>query len=223
MPFRGFYDDQTPEVFMSHEQQLYPQDRAGKENITAEDVYWAGEDGQVDSEAILRKHGYDPAGPLELLLMSIIAKHPDHHRTPQERLSMGLDALIGQRRTGRRPNDDYDLLLEVAWQYFTRSFGGEERIDLAPIIRDCLASHSGATSTSHRRSIDGENSEVKRLKRKFEKQKDLLLVRVTAEMDPDRMDMVRAVRRIASALQRLGVDLDPTVIRVRLRRGQNPA
>lgn len=189
----------------------------GLENISPEDVVWIGDDGELDPEQILEKHGYDPYTPLELLLLSIIDAHPpgkDDIRSRQTRLDEALKALTSKPgRRGPGVVDDYDKLLRIAWRYHEQRFRDGTDPSLAPIIRECLE----ATGDDSRRPEDGENSNVKRLKAKFYKNKDLLLTRVTSEMDFDRMDKIRVLTKIADQLQSLGIEVSRSSLKARLR------
>jgi hypothetical protein len=192
----------------------------GHEKIKADDVYWTGDDENIDAYELIRQSGYDPDGPLELLLLSVIAGHPDE-RSTAKRLIKALEALTATHPKGRPQDDDYDVLLQIAWKYHELKFAGHQRIKIAKLVRECLAARISKNSDPLARSEDGENSKVKRLKRKFQNGKDLLLARVTSEFDPDRMDLIRAVNKIAIGLEKLGVKLDRNAIRPRLRSGQN--
>ena len=188
----------------------------GLENLKAEDVYWAGDDGSIDAGKLTKQSGYDPYSPLELLLLAILAGHPDK-RSTAKRLVKAVEALTSTQPMGRRQDDDYEVLLQLAWKYHELKHAGHQRIPIGKLIRDCLGAENSTA-----RSEDGENSKVRRIKRKFDSGKDLLLARVTSEFNPDRMEVIRAVDKIATELGKLDVKLDRSAIRPRLRSGQNP-
>ena len=190
----------------------------GSENIGPYDVTWTG--GGQDADSLIEKHGYDPQGPLELLLLAIISGHPDsrgNSLSRQRRLEIALSALTGRPRSrGADASDDYDTLLRIAGKYHEAEFASlsepaPSTISLAKIVRECLPD-------VFERLVDGENSEVRRLKNKFKEAKDVLLSRVTSESDFERLDAIRSIRQIAEQLRALGVSADPTAIRPRLRR-----
>ena len=197
-------------------------ERRGTENMGPGDVVWVGDDGQLDPEEILKKHGYDPYTPLELLLLSIIDAHPDSSTLPRsrsERLDEAISTLLGRPgRRGRDETDDNDILRRIAWRYHEQKFNERSDPKLAPIIRECLMDTNKARKKDYSRSIDAENSTVRRLADKFRREKDVLLTRVTSEMDPDRMYAIHAVNETADRLEELGIKLDRNAIRARLRR-----
>jgi hypothetical protein len=62
-------DDSLP-PFMESDANL------GKERITAHDCVWMGDACDNDPDEWLKVSGCDPRGPLEMLLMAVIAAHP---------------------------------------------------------------------------------------------------------------------------------------------------
>jgi hypothetical protein len=189
----------------------------GTENIGPEDcspLYIS----ETELDGIIREKGFDPFDALDMLLMSIITAYSDDRVS--ERLAEAKSALINEKcPTGRPSVDDYDILMDIAWEYHSRQVRNQ-KINRSEIIRECYRRrHPDAPSLD--RFPESENSEVKRIRNKFEKEEKLLLARVTSEMNEDRMYAVRAVTQIAQTLSKLGVKVNLESIRPRLRR-RNP-
>jgi hypothetical protein len=168
-------------------------------NITVEDLVWVGPNGEVNPDAILSLHGYGPDDPFASMLSEIIRGNPIYGRDDRERLETALSALIGTRRKRGMDeiNRDYDLLLEIARRFFA-SFhqNGHVEPELADIIRDVVA----VVPAGDERCLASEDSIRRRLRRKFNKSKDILLVRVTSEQNWDRMDVARSINTIVRQL-----------------------
>lgn len=197
----------------------------GKENITAADVEWVGEDGKLDEDALLAKHGYEPETALDMILRAVIAAHPKRNSSLAARLEFAKSALFGNAPRGRRTSDDYEILLDIAWEYFNEQFKFDEpkpfkEVELAPLIRKALEKRYAAPHRTGARAESGENSDVHRLARKFSKDRNVLLIRVASEMNADRVDFTKKVRKVARRLQQLNVELDIDLIRPRLRQGR---
>ena len=175
-------------------------------NVTLEDRIWIGATGEVDPDAILEQHGYDPAEPLATVLMAIINGNPIDGRGAAERLETALSALIG---TPRKPgmdelDSDYELLTEIARKYF-RHFhqNGHVEPQLSKIIKDVLA----AVPKGDARILADPDSVVRRLRRKFNANKNVLLVRATSKQNWERMDVLRSVEAVLKRLRALGVSV----------------
>ncbi len=180
----------------------------GLENLTPHDTVWLGDDGSLDEDEAIRKYGFDRIEPFALLLKAIIAAHSDEDRS-EERLEVALDMLLGRkRREGRDPEDDYDILLEVAWRYHQKKFRGVENVAVAPLVRASLI----AFGQSHP-SPELEQNDIRRIRDKFAKNKDALLTRVTHEPDEERRLTFVTLAQVADGLERLGVPVDRKMIR----------
>lgn len=188
----------------------------GKEIIGPDDVnplYIS----ETDLEEIVRKNGFDPFDALEMLLLSVIKAHSNDRIS--ERLAEAKSALTNEKHaTGRPSVDDYDILLDIAWEYHSRQVRNQ-KINKSEIIKECYRRFYPNTPSLDR-SPDAENSIVRRIMNKFDKDRPLLLARVTSEMNEARMNTVLAVRVIAQSLSELGVKVDLKSIRPRLR-GKN--
>ena len=110
----------------------------GKENIGPEDVYpYYIPD--VDFEGTIREKGFDPFDALDMLLVSIITAHSNDRVS--ERLAEARSALTNDKcPTGRPSVDDYDILLDAAWEYHSRKVR-DQKINKSEIIRDCYRRH----------------------------------------------------------------------------------
>ena len=187
----------------------------GLENLTPADTYWGGDDDRFDETEILRTHVYDQYNALELLLLSIISKHPSTD-TATERLKIAMHALTGEPfKNGRPLSEDDEVLRAAAWRYHQLTFYGQ-KIELAPLFRKCLAMVGDAKVGSLERNEEAENPRIKRLIRKFNREKDVLLTQVTHEQDPDRLVLLS---KIAADLKKLGVKLDVNIRTIRPPRG----
>jgi hypothetical protein len=71
----------------------------GHEKIKADDVYWTGDGGNIDAGKLIRRSGYDPYEPLELLLLSVIAGHPDKRSTAIHRGGNFQWGLVRKKNT----------------------------------------------------------------------------------------------------------------------------
>lgn len=187
-------------------------------SIQVEDLLWIGEDGRLDYDALLKDHGYDPEAPLIAILQSIIDAHPLEGGPSREaRLEIALEALTGQpRKRGMDLIDDYDLLLKIASRYFEEFWERRKRRepppDVAPIIRQVV----GGLDDERRLRAD-DDSLIRRLRKKFNKDKDLLLVRVSLENDWNRPDKLRAINRVIEGMQKLGIQAVRRELRPQVR------
>ncbi len=192
-----------------------PYDTSGspRPSFDPADVAWTGIDGRLDPANLIDEHGYEPEGPLQILVRAIVRAYPNPARRDQERENVALAALVGTNHKGRPEADDHDHLLEIARRYHVealdarfRQGGGPVEPALAPIIRtvvpdDYLPGQRGGLK-NYRRVLE----------RKFLGQRDVLLTRVTSEEDPNRLDMKSALRGVLRALKRLGIKVDETVL-----------
>lgn len=211
VPQKAIVEEDIPEFWQQY-------GNLGKENIGPEDctpLYIS----DADLEEIIAKNGFDPFDALDMLLMSIITAHSNDRVS--ERLAEAKAALKNEKRpTGRPSVDDYDILLDAAWEYHSRQVE-HQSINKSEIIRECYRRHH-PEAPSLDRSPDSEHSEIKRIRKKFDRELQVLLARVTSEMNEERMDTICAVKRIARTLRELGVKVNLESIRPRLRGGRNP-
>lgn len=162
----------------------------GKECITPEDTVVG-----ADIAAV----GYDPKTPLELLLTAIVAGYLSS--TPNDvhfSVSNIMNMLRGAAR-GRPPKEDDALLSEIAWRVHVASFK-RAAIPVRKHVRDALLAN-GYQEDELKRSVDGENADVRRLVSRFEREKEEWLARVTSQNDFHRMDTFRFLGKIFDAFE----------------------
>ena len=194
----------------------YMQGHAGRgvENLGPEDCAWLGKDGNIDPDEILKANGYDPDPPLELILGAIIDAHPAKD-SRQDRLENALEALTGvKRKRGMNSKNDYDLLLQIAWEYHVAHLNGEEyETEVAPIAKRVI---ERLPPNDPRKPRAGLISVIRRLVRKFNKDRDLLLTRATSQMDWFRMHDVNAIRDVVKKIEELGIPANVGSVKPRL-------
>ena len=198
----------------------------GLPDFDPEDLIWTGNDGSVDPTTVVVEEGYTQSGALEIILLSIIEGHPVGQRSNKDRLAVALEALVGTPRSkrGNKAKDDDDLLLEIAWRFFcahvaalkaSQDNGSEAQLpDVAPIVEDVVAT----LDSGDPRQVAVPDSVVRRLRRKFNKRRDVLLSRVTLEDDAPRMERLRVIDKVLHDLQAIGIDVNRRVLRPKLLR-----
>jgi hypothetical protein len=185
-------------------------------NRPVEDLIWIGEDGSLDPEAVLEKEGYEPEGALRIILGTIVEAHPDaDKRTPRQRIDAAEAALVGKRRgRGNVELSDEDLLREVGRRYFALWWEHRDlEIDVGPIVAETL---NDPLFSASRRDQAQLISEVRRLQRKFNKERDRILSRVTTDPRWKLPEFYRRILRIISELKALGIAIDDSALRSRI-------
>ncbi|MCO4317329.1 hypothetical protein M8997_009060 [Phyllobacterium sp. 21LDTY02-6] len=172
-------------------------------NLTKDDLVWIGSDGMLDPTIILAESGYDPSDPLSKILLAIIDAHPStlkHSRI--DRLESALSMLLGrERKRGMNDKDDHDYLMQIARLYFQKYIEtGRTEPSLAPIIRQVIGSLKDKNSSE-------QDTLVRRLRGKFNANRDRYLVWATTEDDWNRMDESRLVHKAIEAMQALGIQV----------------
>ena len=190
----------------------------GASHLGPNDLVWLGEDGELDPDEALNRHGYDPTPPLSIILSAIIDAHPiEGGDTKEARLEKALKALTGRKRMrGMDTKDDYDILLEVAWDFFVsfiENNGAEPEVK--PIIRKHIEQ---LPENDPRRYMAEIDSVFRRVSRKFAKEKDLLLARVTGDSNYDRMDTISLIKNILAQFEKLGIKVENTAVKSRRRK-----
>ena len=192
--------------------------KASKSNITADDCAWLGEDGNLDPDDLLKKRGYEPEGPLRLILGAIIDAHSDScGRTRAQRIDDAEAVLLGvKRKRGNDPRDDEDVLRELGRRYFRRWLEDpEHEIEVAPIAREILnEARVDSRSTEH-----SDESAVRRLRRRFLAERDRILARGTTALKWSLPEFHDQLLTIVKELQVLGVGCDPRHIIERIDPG----
>ena len=178
--------------------------KKGLEGVRGERLPWISEDGKLDPDVILQECGYDQHAPLIYILSAIIEANPmQDSGSNTTRLEVTLAALIGEgSKRGMDELDDYNILLDVAWNYVIAFYaGGLVAPQVQPIVRSVVE----RLPEKDRRRIADPESVVRRISRKFRKDKNLLLARVTGEYNPDRRDKMRAINKVLRQLNDLGI------------------
>ena len=162
-------------------------------NIRPDMCAWVGEDGELDADEILRRHGYEKYSKIDQLFRAWIAAHPDKEPT-ENRLKLARKALFGDAIKGRPMIDDDDILRQIAKRYHERWLY-DGTTSLAQIIGECVDKFIGEVPMVPRASI------IARLQGKFEAKKDVLLVQQTGERDWQRVDELAEVIAMARRIE----------------------
>lgn len=171
-----------------------------------EDRIWIGDDGNLDPEALLREHGWHPETPLWAILKALVdANLPADDATKGDRVEKALAALTGTKvRRGADQIEDYDLLTEIARRYWEIWCLTGEAPLIAPLARAVLS----ALPADDRRLKGGtEDSRTRRLVRKFNAHRDLLLARLTLADAWNSRETAIALRRVIEAIRSLGIQI----------------
>lgn len=176
-------------------------------NISAEDFVWTGENGNLEPDELLKERGYEPEGPLRLILGAIIDAHVVvSSPTRSKRIDSAEEALLGTpQKRGNDPHDDEDLLRELGRRYFRQWVGDKTReIEVAPLAKEILAEAKSAG-----RIPDVIIKEAhRRLQRKFVADRDRILACATAELKWDLPEFHHRILRILEDMRALGVACD---------------
>jgi hypothetical protein len=186
-------------------------------NIDHEDFAWVGDDGSLNSEAILKERGYERESPLWFILQAIIAAHPDGSgRSPDQRIELAEGALLGEKR--KRGNDekqDEELLCEIGRRFFRlRCEHPDLVIEVGPIAKEVLADPRFA---HYQQATTAMSSQVRRLQRKFKADPDYILAMATSDHRWHLPEFYLRIRRIIADLRSLGVNADDSLINARIR------
>jgi hypothetical protein len=176
-------------------------------NISAEDLVWIGEDGNLDPNKLLEETSYEPEGALRLILAAIIDAHGVvGGPTRSKRIDSAEEALLGiPQKRGNDPHDDEDFLREIARCYMKRRFDDRTiEIEVAPIAREVLAEAKAAGLVPDH-LVEGA---FRRLQRKFAADRDRILARATADLKWDLPEFHHRILRILEDMQALGVACD---------------
>ena len=189
---------------------------AGTENFEVKDIAWMGDDGASEDyvDQFLEKVGFDRRSPFELLLLAINDANPISNRPTREvRLEQALAALTGdgRRKRGMDEKDDYDLLLQMGWEYHCDFWRLRHPPEIGPIARRCIECLPAKDPRRNEGMVD-VISAVKRLRNKFAENKDLYIARATSQMDHRRMDKLRALAEIVERMQELGIPANPEAL-----------
>jgi hypothetical protein len=198
-------DDFSPPSFMEG-------DTSNLSGFSAEDFVWIGDDGTLDANELLRQRGWHPEGALEAICAAVIAAHPaTDGRSSSDRLESAIAALTGvPRKRGIGELEDYDILCSIARRYFRAWIEGEKSPEIAGIIRSVLDELPADDPRLHRADPD---SRIRRLRIKFQKDRDILLARVTMEDDWNSRDTEIEIKRVLKLMNELGIRADEPSLR----------
>ena len=162
-----------------------------------EDHIWIGEQGKLTPyEWIDLDLGY--RGSLEVILLAIIRSNSVTGLSEETRLRSAVKALIGKRKVGR-PRGDWPVLLAIGKEWFSDYVGHEERSH-ADYVR------AGASAAG--KNIDDladESDFIKRTWRKFENDKDAVLMEVTGKSTTEQGWRQGRIARVLGDLNFLGI------------------
>jgi hypothetical protein len=176
-------------------------------NLSADDLTWLGEDLALDTDKLFKERGYEPEGPLRLILGAIIDAHPVADGPARaKRLDSAEEALLGvTQKRGNDPYDDEDLLREIGRHYFKRWLEDPTReVEVAPLARKVLEEAKSAGRIPNT-IVEGD---FRRLQRKFADDRDRILARATTELKWNLPDFHHRVLRIVEDMQALGIACD---------------
>lgn len=206
-------------------EKLQSEGQNNQDNFGPEDVYSSGEKGDLDSEVLLAKRGYDPHPPLTLLLSALIKGHNPElsDNELKKRLREVVASITNENKTGRGHVDDNDALLEIAWAYHSANYEinlkGEGAIKLRPIVRKIVDQKFSDVFKS--RNIEKDNY-IRKLEDKFNDDKDLYLSRATHDDDWGRTDKIQQLSKLVKQLGSLGIPVDIGEVKPRrLRKNVN--
>lgn len=178
-------------------------------NLDHSDAVWRGliigdsKDELVDPDEILARHGYFRETSLEQLVLRLIdAAGWKDAADREKRLRKALAAITGKRMAGRQNYEEYYLLIGIARDFFRSYFdNGRNEPELKPIIAAALANQKKKIKHG------SPQSQIDDLARKFNRNRDLLLVRATTGPDWDPLNREKRMRRVAEELAELGVPI----------------
>jgi hypothetical protein len=198
--------------------------------LTAEDYVWIGDDGRLDPAEVLRQKGFEQKSAFRLLLEAIVDGNPSEQDGPTraQRIDRAEALLLGRaQRPGVDQYDDDEVLRLVAKLYFEQWVEYRDReIEVAPIAKSVLIEFELQRSTKSqpgnqrpRRPLEHDiNSAVRRIVRKFKRDRDRLLASVTYEPRSDPPEIYLALLSIIDVLKRLGVKATSETLLSRLNR-----
>ena len=198
--------------------------------INSEDCVWIGEDGRLDPIEVLHQKGFEQKSAFRLLIEAIVDANPGKEGVPTrgQRIDRAEALLLGQRpRPGVDRFDDDQVLREVAKRYFEqwREYPDRE-IEVAPIAKSVLNefeirrhTKSQPANEHPRRPLEHDiNSAVRRIVRKFNRDRDRLLASVTHDPRWDPPETYLHVLSVIDTLKRLGVNANSDTVLSRLHR-----
>lgn len=194
------------------------------DNFGHEDVVWQGENYDLDPDEVLEESGYDPGSILSKVISAIVSGYqPDLDRTEIKKLTRKIeDMILGVRSPGRREEDDYNALLEIADEYHKAWHeahpDGRSEIQLRPIVRKVV--DDKFSDLPEQRNIEKENY-IRKLGDKFKKNKDFLLVRATFDSDFTRNSDYQAFKTALEKLGRLNLKSNFKHVRIKQLSGNN--
>jgi len=199
-------------------------DESSRLEINAEDCVWIGDDGTLDPIEVLRQKGFEQKNAFRLLIEAIVDANPREEDGPTraQRIDRAEALLLGRPlRPGVDEFDDDEVLRLVAKRYFEQWHEYSDReIEVAPIAKTIL-NEFDLGSREH-----NINSAVRRIVRKFRRDRDRLLASVTHDPRWDPPQVYLDLFSIIGTLKRLGVKATPDALLSRMNRkewSQSPA
>jgi hypothetical protein len=181
----------------------------GTETLDTSSLVWIGENLDRDPYEIIEKRG-NGLFPLATIVRAIILAHPSAKGTVESRIRRALEALTGRHlRRGPPPNDlDDQLISAIARQYFEK-FVKSRRDDLsAPQITTLVHQFVEALDPEHPALKTEKTSLKKRLERKFRKDKDWYLSRVTTQTMWKHIHYEKNLTKVVELLDWLGIPVE---------------
>ena len=176
------------------------------------------------------RRGLNKKAASELLIEAIVDANPAKENGPTraQRIDRAEALLLGRPpRRGVDQFDDDEILRRVAKRYFEqwREYPDRE-IEVAPIAKSVLdevelrrkAKPHPGNGSSRKPPEHDLNSAVRRIVRKFNRDRDRLLASVTHDPQWDPPEVYLDLLSVIDTLKRLGANANPDTVRSRLRR-----
>ncbi|ARJ66454.1 hypothetical protein WV31_12640 [Magnetospirillum sp. ME-1] len=153
----------------------------GVERIGPEDCSWSGDDGYLSDDEIddLVTKAFEPQAAIRQILLEIVQSYPEDklRATDADRVEKALQALFGDRfqpTTGRKAVEgDGRWLQAIAEEYIRDAFSGGDPRSFPELFRAAGRTLDDQFSA---RAPEWHDRMVRRLRPKFEDNKNLLLV-----------------------------------------------
>jgi hypothetical protein len=162
-----------------------------------EDNIWCGPDGKLPVFELLQQD-LGPLSAADRILLAIIDANPKEGRSRMDRLKAVNAVLFNSPSGGRPPHDDEEYLRSVARAIFRRSLKGGP-VELKDCIAECLQQEWNKLSKRERETL------YRRLRSKFKKDKDRMLLWVSGADDEAQLWREQTVQDVLKGLEELGV------------------
>lgn len=176
------------------------------QNATVEDFAWLGQDGELDVDGLMDEL-CSPQALLRAVVVSVIKAYPNTPENLDERLKSAMASLTGRSRArGRSETDRYDDdVRAMAEAYFLGFVGLDTQ---APSLNALAHSTLSFGPAYNDRDDEQKGDRRKALRERFAKQRDRLLVRMTAD-ESELRETLAKVNRAVDALRELGIGALP--------------